>query len=123
MTARAIRPPRPVSTGPDFSHEHAAMQRGFTTIAGVDEAGRGPLAGPVVVAAVVLDPDNMPKGLRDSKKLTPSQRAAAFAEVMACARAVSIATAPPAEIDTLNILRATLAAMRRAVLALPVAAD
>lgn len=91
----------------------------MSCIAGVDEAGRGPLAGPVVVAAVVLNPDHLPNAIRDSKKMSTKQRDAAFAEVMAKARAVSVATAPPSEIDSINILRATLAAMRRAVLALP----
>ena len=109
--------------GPDFSFERAEMDRGLSCIAGVDEAGRGPLAGPVVVAAVVLDPDHLPSAVRDSKKLNAKQRDAAFAEVMAKARAVSVATAPPSEIDSINILRATLAAMRRAVLALALQPD
>lgn len=111
------------SSGPDFSFEQAAAAAGHACIAGVDEAGRGPLAGPVVVAAVVLDPDNLPKAIRDSKKLSAARRDAAFEEVMAKARAISVATAPPAEIDAINILRATLGAMRRAVLALPQPAD
>lgn len=111
------------SSGPDFSFEAAALSAGARCVAGVDEAGRGPLAGPVVAAAVVLDPDNLPAAVRDSKKLSARQRDAAFAQVMACARFVSVATAPPSEIDQHNILRATLRAMRRAVLALPQAAD
>jgi ribonuclease HII len=103
--------------GPDLFHERAAMAGGARFVAGVDEAGRGPLAGPVVVAAVVLDHARVPAGLDDSKKLTPEQREALFIEVMATAT-VSIVAAPPSIIATLNILGATLWAMRRAVLGL-----
>ncbi|MBC7618534.1 MAG: ribonuclease HII [Candidatus Saccharibacteria bacterium] len=84
-------------------------------IAGVDEAGRGPLAGPVVAAAVILDVQNPIKGLTDSKKLTPLRREAFFDEIRAKALCCSIATASVEEIDQLNILQATLLAMRRAV--------
>ncbi|MGY6570151.1 MAG: ribonuclease HII [Salinarimonas sp.] len=90
--------------------------------AGIDEVGRGPLAGPVTAAAVVLDPDAIPNGLRDSKALTAAQREALFAQIMACAQ-VGIAFAGPAEIDRLNIRGATLAAMRRALAALPAPPD
>jgi len=84
-------------------------------VAGVDEAGRGPLAGPVVAAAVILDPTRPLDGLDDSKRLTPAQRERAFADI--CRHAVSfhIAEASVAEIDGLNILQATLLAMKRAV--------
>ena len=84
-------------------------------IAGVDEAGRGPLAGPVVAAAVILDELKPIRGLADSKKLSPRRREALFDEIMAKALCCSIAEASVAEIDRLNILQATLLAMQRAV--------
>jgi ribonuclease HII len=84
-------------------------------IAGVDEAGRGPLAGPVVAAAVILDELNPIKGLNDSKKLTPATRERLFDEIRAKALCCAIAEATVEEIDTLNILQATMLAMRRAV--------
>jgi ribonuclease HII len=84
-------------------------------IAGVDEAGRGPLAGPVVAAAVILDDQNPIAGLNDSKKLTAARRAQLFDEIRAKALCCSIAEASVAEIDQLNILQATMLAMRRAV--------
>ena len=84
-------------------------------IAGVDEAGRGPLAGPVVAAAVILDDLNPIKGLADSKTLTPLRREKLFDEIRAKALCCSIAQASVEEIDELNILQATLLAMRRAV--------
>ena len=83
--------------------------------AGVDEAGRGPLAGPVVAAAVVLDPSQPLTGLRDSKKLTPKRREVLAVEIRQRAIAWSVAWADPAEIDEINILAATLLAMRRAI--------
>ena len=86
--------------------------------AGVDEAGRGPLAGPVVAAAVVLDPQRPVHGLADSKALPPSRRIALATEIRARALSWGIGVSSPAEIDELNILRATLLAMRRALLAL-----
>lgn len=88
--------------------------------AGVDEAGRGPLAGPVVAAAVILGPGNVPDGLADSKQLSPRRREILAARVRATALAWSVAWADAAEIDALNILGATLLAMRRAVLGLMV---
>ena len=84
-------------------------------IAGVDEAGRGPLAGPVVAAAVILDDQNPIKGLNDSKKLTALRRAKLYDEIRAKALCCSIAEATVEEIDELNILQATMLAMRRAV--------
>ncbi len=84
-------------------------------VAGVDEAGRGPWAGPVVAAAVILDPADIPAGLNDSKKLSATQRAALFDEIMNRAAAVALGMASVAEIDHLNILRASLLAMKRAV--------
>jgi len=83
--------------------------------AGVDEAGRGPLAGPVVAAAVILDPLNPINGLADSKKLTASRRESLFDEIQTRALCCSIALASVEEIDRLNILQATLLAMKRAV--------
>ena len=84
-------------------------------VAGVDEVGRGPLAGPVVAAAVILDPDQPIEGLADSKKLTERRREALFEAIQARALAWAIAEASVQEIDTLNILQASLLAMRRAV--------
>lgn len=86
---------------------------------GVDEVGRGPLAGPVVTAAVILDPSRPIKGLADSKKLTAKRREALYDEIVECALAYYIAEASVAEIDSLNILHATMLAMQRAVNGLP----
>jgi ribonuclease HII len=88
-------------------------------ICGVDEAGRGPLAGPVFAAAVILDPRKPIIGLRDSKKLTEARRDALAIEIRNNALAWSIAQCSEAEIDTLNILQATMLAMRRAIEGLP----
>lgn len=107
---------------PDYSHETSAAARGHRRIAGVDEAGRGPLAGPVVAAAVILDPARIPPGLNDSKKMTAQGRERAFTAILSCA-AVGTGMASVAEIDTLNILRASHLAMERALAALPAAAD
>ncbi|MBO5658462.1 MAG: ribonuclease HII [Duodenibacillus sp.] len=84
-------------------------------IAGVDEAGRGPLAGPVVAAAVILDPDRPIEGLRDSKKLTPERRDRLAEEIKLKARAWCVAEADVREIEELNILQATMLAMHRAI--------
>ncbi|WP_420828361.1 ribonuclease HII [Devosia salina] len=108
----------PEAEFPDFSHEAMLMARGARLVAGVDEAGRGPLAGPVVVAAVRLDPERIPEGLNDSKKLTAERREALFDQILATAE-VAIVSAPPSDIVALNIRGATLAAMARAVQALP----
>ena len=99
---------------PDFNFEQAAIDRGLTLVAGVDEAGRGPLAGPVVAAAVILDPKNIPGGLNDSKQLGARRREALCAILMRVAT-VSIAEASVAEIEEFNILRASHMAMSRAV--------
>lgn len=106
------------SRGPDFCLEHDLMVGGKHAIAGVDEAGRGPLAGPVVTAAVRLDPENLPQGLNDSKKLSAKRRDALFTQIVATAQ-VGIAIAPPEMIDEFNIRGATLWAMARAVARLP----
>lgn len=104
-------------TAPDFSLELAARAKGLWPVAGCDEAGRGPLAGPVVAAAVILDPDNIPDGLNDSKKLSAKTRDYLFDQIIDQAE-VSIASSGPALIDRINILAASLDAMRRAVLGL-----
>lgn len=92
------------------------------SVAGVDEAGRGPLAGPVVTAAVILDKNNIPTGLNDSKKLSEKKREALFVEIMQTAK-VGVGIAEPEEIDRINVLAATMVAMRRAVLDLPTRPD
>lgn len=93
----------------------------LTRVAGVDEAGRGPLAGPVVAAAVILDPRRRIRGLADSKALAPPERTRLAALIRGRALAWAIGWADRDEIDCLNILQATFLAMRRALLALPVA--
>lgn len=105
-------------TTPDYSHETTARAQGFLTPAGVDEAGRGPLAGPVTAAAVVLHPARIPAGLNDSKKLSKARRTTLFAALHQVAQ-VSVAHATVAEIDSLNILRASHLAMCRALAGLP----
>jgi ribonuclease HII len=107
---------------PDFSAEQALLDQGLRRICGVDEVGRGPWAGPVVAAAVVLNPARVPDGLNDSKKLTAAKRAALYDALLLCAE-VSIAEATVAEIDRLNILRASLLAMERAVAGLAAKPD
>lgn len=92
-------------------------------VCGVDEAGRGPLAGPVVTAAVILNPEHIPAGLNDSKKLTEKARDRLYDEIFASGAFVGIASAPPEMIATHNIRGATLLAMRRAVEALGQAPD
>jgi ribonuclease HII len=89
-------------------------------VAGIDEAGRGPLAGPVAVAAVILDPKRVPRGIDDSKKLSAERREELFAEIVASARASAIVFASVEEIATANIRGATLAAMCRAAAALAI---
>jgi len=101
-------------SGPDYSLERHAIADGLTPVAGVDEVGRGPLAGPVTAAAVILDPGRIPAGLNDSKKLTARRREALFPEILASSE-VSVAHASVAEIDALNILRAAHLAMVRAI--------
>lgn len=113
---------------PDVAFEHALREQGYTTIAGIDEAGRGCWAGPVVAAAVVLSPyilaqpDLMP-GINDSKTLTPAQRDVAFACVYHHAASVGIGIVPAYLIDTYGILPATHMAMTVALLSLPCLPD
>lgn len=101
-------------SGPDFTFEQDLSARGVMRIAGVDEVGRGPLAGPVTAAAVILDPDNIPDGLNDSKALSKKKREALEPLIFASAQ-VSIAHATVEEIDEINILRASHLAMERAL--------
>ncbi|MEM5520566.1 ribonuclease HII [Sulfitobacter sp. AS59] len=108
--------------GPDFEFERDAYARGYMRVAGVDEVGRGPLAGPVTAAAVVLDPSRIPDGLNDSKKLSKKARERLYEEIMQVAD-VSIAHASVAEIEELNILRASHLAMVRALDGLKEPAD
>jgi ribonuclease HII len=103
---------------PSFRRERALFKRGVWPVAGCDEAGRGPLAGPVVAAAVVLDPTRIPRGIDDSKRLTPEQRERLFDKICATS-SFAVAFASPARIDRDNILRASLWALSRAVRALP----
>jgi ribonuclease HII len=98
-----------------LSHEHRLQALGFRLVAGVDEVGRGSLAGPVVAAAVILDPVRPVRGLRDSKLLTAAQRETLSGRITASALAVGIGESEAGEIDAVNILRATHAAMRRAL--------
>jgi ribonuclease HII len=102
-------------TKPAFRLERALLAQGLAPVAGVDEAGRGPLAGPVAAAAVILNPRDIPKGINDSKLLTPERRDILYDEIIHRAWAVSVAFVSAAEIDRVNIRQATLAAMRRAV--------
>lgn len=98
------------------------MAEGLWPVAGMDEAGRGPLAGPVVAAAVILDPANIPEGLDDSKRLSHLQREALFLRIVGSALGVSMASVSAEGIDASNILKASLEAMRRALAGLPMPA-
>ena len=110
-------------TSPDETFENQLRESGYTAICGVDEAGRGPLSGPVVAAACILPAGCVIPGLNDSKKLTPKQRDRLFDAVREVAVAYAIGMASPEEIDQLNILNATMLAMRRAIEGLPLKAD
>jgi ribonuclease HII len=109
LPARVL-PERPE---PSFDLETALMDQFKGPVAGIDEAGRGPWAGPVVVAAVILNPDRIPEGLNDSKLLTPQEREERFAEIVATA-IVSVTVGPVRQIDRINILQASLWGMRKA---------
>lgn len=91
------------------------LEQGFKCLAGADEAGRGPLAGPVVAACVVLDYDNPPLEANDSKKLSPAKREALYEKIMAEAKYAGIGLCSEQEIDEINILQASMLAMRRAL--------
>ncbi len=107
----------------DYSIENEYREKGFNIICGVDEAGRGPLAGPVYAAAVILPSDCVIEGLNDSKKLTEKKREALFDEIKEKALAYGIASADEKEIDEINILNATFLAMKRAIDLLSVRPD
>jgi ribonuclease HII len=109
--------------GPSLDLERACRARGAGAVAGVDEVGRGPLAGPVVAAAVVLDPDRPPLGANDSKKLSARARETLFDTIMRDARAVALGFGSVEEIARLNIRAASLLAMRRAIEALALPPD
>ena len=102
-------------TGPDFKNEMSLRTQGIWPVAGVDEVGRGPLAGPVTAAAVILDPHNLPKGIDDSKALSAKQREILFDQIMESALAISVSSVTAAEIDIINIRQASLTAMARAI--------
>lgn len=108
---------------PNLDIEKEKNSQGYKLVCGCDEAGRGPLCGPVVAAAVILAPDTEIEGLNDSKKLSEKKRELLFDIIKEKALAYAIAEASPAEIDEINILNASMLAMRRAVDALPVKAD
>ena len=107
----------------DYSIENEYREKGFNVICGVDEAGRGPLAGPVYAAAVILPSDCVIEGLNDSKKLTEKKREKLFDEIKEKALAYGIASADEKEIDEINILNATFLAMKRAIDSLSVKPD
>lgn len=111
--------PKAPRAGLDFKRERALLRKGLAPVAGADEVGRGPLAGPVVAAAVILDPARVPEGLNDSKKLTAARREALYLEICASAH-VAVSLAPPERIDRDNIRQATLWALANAVRGLPV---
>jgi ribonuclease HII len=111
--------PLDLPSGPDFSREQKIMRRGVSPVAGCDEAGRGPLAGPVVAAAVILDPEKIPAGLNDSKQLTKLARETLFEEICATAH-IAICSISARFIDRSDIRKASLEAMRRAVLGLAI---
>ncbi|MGI9406041.1 MAG: ribonuclease HII [Hyphomicrobiaceae bacterium] len=105
---------------PDLAFETEAAETHGHPVAGIDEAGRGPLAGPVVAGAVILDTQNIPDGLNDSKALSPVQRDALYDAIVTSSQ-WGVGLVEPAEIDTINILQATMAAMQLAVAHLPTA--
>jgi len=106
---------------PDFSTELRLIKRGVRPVAGIDEAGRGPLAGPVVAAAVILDTERLPEGLDDSKRLTAAMREKLFDTILSQALAVSVASLCAPSIDRSDIRKAALEAMRRAAAGLTLA--
>ncbi len=113
-------PQTPVAA-PDFRRETALRKKGLWPVAGIDEVGRGCLAGPVAAAAVILDPADVPEGLDDSKRLPAKVRGALYEEILRRASAVAVSFVSAADIDLVNIRQASLTAMRRAQAALAVA--
>jgi len=112
-----------IPLAPDFSEETKYLARGLKHIAGIDEAGRGPLAGPVVAASVVLDPDDLPDGLDDSKRLKAAKRDALYDVILAKAVNVSVASLSARSIDASDIRKAALEAMRRSFMGLTLSPD
>ena len=108
---------------PSFDFENEKRALGYKFICGCDEAGRGPLCGPVVAAAVILPEGEIIEGLNDSKKLTEKKRERLYDEIISRALAYGIAEATPAEIDEINILNASMLAMKRAIEAMEIKAD
>ena len=108
---------------PSFDFENEKRALGYKFICGCDEAGRGPLCGPVVAAAVILPEGEIIEGLNDSKKLTEKKRERLYDEIISRALAYGIAEASPAEIDEINILNASMLAMKRAIEAMEIKAD
>ena len=123
MRTKVAPPPVPLATTPHFDFEREAFANGHRWVAGVDEVGRGPLAGPVGVAAVILDPDDLPEGLDDSKALPAPKRESLSEVIFAKALSVSIVFASVEEIDAFNIRGAALRAMARAIAALSLRPD
>ena len=124
--SQAERAAQGTETGPQglrLGIEKRLRRKGFRLVAGVDEVGRGPLAGPVTAAAVILDAKRIPDGLADSKALAPEIRTALYREIVIYAAAVGVGFATPQEIDGINIRQATFLAMHRALSALPFAPD
>lgn len=105
---------------PHFRHERKLAKSDLWPVAGMDEVGRGPLAGPVAAAAVILNPEHLPKGVNDSKALEREEREELYEKILERTVAVSIALVSAAEIDRINIRQASLMAMRRALAALAV---
>lgn len=120
MTTLELFPPAEISP---LHFEEQAKRRGYRLIAGIDEAGRGPLAGPVVAAAVILPPAFDLPGLTDSKQLSPAHRERLFRLIRVQAQAIGLGVAAAAEVDRLNILQATLRAMSLAVKRLKLSPD
>ncbi len=106
-----------------YRFEEERWAQGFLHVAGVDEAGRGPLAGPVVAAAVILPRGHRIRGLNDSKRLKPGERERLYREIILKARAYKVSLREPGDIDRMNILRASLLAMQQAVEGLKISPD
>ena len=126
MARRTADSPLPLSDlpkRPDYAQETALAGAGFRHVAGLDEVGRGPLAGPVAAAAVILDPHNLPEGLDDSKRLTAARRKALFAVILETSIAVSVVSLSATATDRTDIRQASLEAMRRALHGLTIRAD
>ena len=112
-----------ISHEPTWKYEDLLLQKGFKRIAGIDEVGRGPLAGPVVAAAVILDRKNEIPGIRDSKKLSEKKRAYFYNEIMNSALAIGVGIVDELTIDSINIRNATHLAMKKAIADLPLRPD